>query len=156
MAALDFSVNFETVSTSSTAKTVVGVKTAANQAIRVKGLYVGCDGVDSTKGPALVEIGPCTYGANAPGTNSTSVTPLPLDNARPETIQSTCGKAWSTEPTTITVIESFFVPSFMGSALLFYPLSAPIVIKGGNGVAVRVTQQSGVTVNVSGSLRCEE
>lgn len=156
MAALDFGVPFETVSTSSTAKSVAGVKTPANQAVRVFGIYIGCDGTNSANGPAIVEICQATFATNAPGTNSTSVTPVALDSGRPETIQSTAAKAWTTEPTVLTVEEAFYIPAYMGSGLIFYPLSKPLVCKGGGGMVVRVTQQSGVTVNVTGTIKCEE
>lgn len=156
MACLDFGVPFETVATTSTAKSVAGVKTPANQAVRVWGFDIGCDGTNSANGPAIVEVCQATFATNAPGTASTTVTPVALDSGRPETIQSTAAKNWTTEPTVLTVVEAFYIPAYMGSGLIFYPLSKPLVCKGGGGCVLRVTQQTGVSVNVTGTLKCEE
>lgn len=156
MACLDFGVPFSNVATSSTAKSVAGIKTPANQAVRVTGFDIGFDGTNAASGPALVEVCQATFATNAPGTNSTSVTPVALDSGRPETIQSTAAKSWSAEPTVLTVQEAFFIPVYMGSGIIFYPLSKPLVCKGGGGMVIRITQQSGVTANASGTIKCEE
>jgi hypothetical protein len=49
-----------------------------------------------------------------------------------------------------------FVPSYMGSAVVFAPLTKPWGAKGGNGASMRVTQQSGVSANATGTLKSEE
>lgn len=156
MACLDFGVPFEVVATTSTPKSVAGVKCPANQAIRVFGVYIGCDGTNSANGPAIMEVCHSTWATNSPGTSSTSVTPVAQDSGRPETIQCTAAKSWSAEPTVLTVLETFYIPAYMGSGLIFYPLSKPMVCKGGGGCVVRVTQQSGVSVNVTGTIKAEE
>src|SRR5437867_1463260 len=70
-ACLDVGVPFSAVSNTSTAKTNVGAKSPANQALRVWGINIGFDGTTSTNGPALVEVGTCTFATNSPGTAST-------------------------------------------------------------------------------------
>src|SRR5437763_1632422 len=65
-AALQFGVPFATVSTSQTAKTVAGVQCPAQQAVKVVGFNIGFDGTSSTQGPAIVEIGHCTFATNPP------------------------------------------------------------------------------------------
>lgn len=156
MACLQFGVPFTLVANTSTAKTNVGVKTPAQQAVKALGLKIGFDGTTSTTGPAIVEFGTCTFATNAPGTNSTSVTPGALDSGRPETIQSTAGKNWTTEPTVITITDTFNVQTYMGSGIQFFPLTMNNIAKGGNGFVVRVTLPSGVSANASGCLLCEE
>ena len=157
MSALDYKVPFETVNLGAdSAKSVVGLKSPTNQANKIIGLNFGADGTDATKGPILVEICHCTFATNAPGTNSTSVTPVADDSGRPETIQSTAAKNWTTEPTVITVWEAFYVPSFGGSAIIYLPLTKPMIVKGGAGMVVRCTRPSGFSVNVTGSIKAEE
>lgn len=157
MAYLQFAAPFKTVATTSTLSTIAGIKTPANQAVKLLGVNVGCDGTNSAQGPAVVDLGSCTFATNAPGTNSTQITTIPtLDSGRPETVQSTAGKAWTAQPTVITIIESFFVPVYMGSAIVFRPLTVPIVGKGGNGIVMSMTQQSSVTANATGSMTAEE
>lgn len=158
-AVMDFGITFgggTAIATNSTTRTVVGAKCAANQAIRVWGIDIGFDGTTSTNGPAIVELDTNTWATNAPGTNSTSVTPNPNDSGRPETIQTSCAKAWTTEPTVLSPVELMFIPSYMGAGVIFTPLTKPFVAKGGNGASMRVTQQSGVTANATGTEKCEE
>lgn len=155
-AALDFGAPFKTVATTSTTSTVAGIKTPANQAVTIWGFDIGFDGTTSTNGPAICEVATCTFATNPPGTNSTSVTPQAFDSGRPETIQSTAGKAWTAEPTVITSPEAFLIPSYMGSGIIFQPLAHPITAKGGNGAILRVTQQSSVTANATGALKGTE
>lgn len=156
MACLQFGVPFKTVATNNTPSTVAAIKCPTNQAVKALGIFIGCDGTNSAQGPAIMEVGHVTFATNGPGTNSTTVTPAARDDGRPETIQSTAGKAWSAEPTVWTVTETFNVPVYMGSSIMFYPLTAPLVAKGGSGWGIRVTQQSGISANVSGALLAEE
>jgi hypothetical protein len=156
MACVQFGVPFVTVATTSTLSTVAGAQTAAQQAAKLLGVNIGCDGTNSAQGPASVKLGTNTFAANAPGTNSTSVSGVKLDSGRPETVQTLGGKAWTTEPTVASYAEAFFVPVYMGSAIIFRPLTVPIIAKGGNGIVMSCQQQSGVTANVTGSLSIEE
>ncbi len=158
-AAVDFQVPFggvTAISTTSTAKTIAGVKPRTNQSVYMWGFNIGFDGTTSTNGPAIVELQQNTWATNAPGTNSTSVTGYPIDNGRPETIQSSVGKTWTTEPTVLTLWETFFIPSYMGSGIVFTPLTKPFVMTGTIGGSMRITQQSGVTANGTGSLKVQE
>jgi hypothetical protein len=162
-ACVDFGVPFggtSVVSTSTSSRTVAGVKARSNQAVRLWGFDVGFDGTTSTNPPGIVEIQQNTFAANAPGTNSNSVTGQVIDFGRPETVQATAAKAWTTEPTAITTVEVFFIPSYMGSGIVFTPLTKPFVLAGATGPSggsMRVTQSSGGgSPNVAGTLKCEE
>jgi len=156
MSALHFTVPGATIATSSTAKTVLGVKAPANHRVIIHGFFAGFDGTDSTKGPALVEICTCTFATNDPGTNSTAVTEAKTEPSVSETVQSQGGKTWTTEPTVITPVDNFMIPTYMGSGVVFYPLKTPLIVKGGEGAVMRVTLPATVTANFSGSLKCEE
>src|SRR5687768_9151857 len=58
-----------------TAKSVLGVRGNAAFGIDLKKFSVAFDGTSATATPVLVEICYATFATNAPGTNSTSVTP---------------------------------------------------------------------------------
>src|SRR5690348_10168494 len=86
-----------------TAKSVVGLKAATNVCVKVTELSMSFDGATSSNAPAVCEFMQSTFATNAPGTNSTSVTPSKRDTGRAETIQATAAKAWTTEPTVLTL-----------------------------------------------------
>ena len=155
---LDFGAVFETVSESSTARSTIGLKCPANQCVETWGIDIGFDGTTSTNGPAIVEVCSCTWATNSPGTNSTSITLVAFDSGRPETIQSTAAKAWTAgnEPTVLTVMRAFDVPSYMGSGIIPLPIMKPFLSKGGNGIVLRITMPSTVTANATGTLNCTE
>jgi len=95
-------VNFSTV------KSILGVKAHANSGLILKQAWVEFQGVSATGEPVLVEICYCTYATNSPGTNSTSETPS-QGSGRVITAGFTAGRAWSSEPTVITVLEPHFI-----------------------------------------------
>lgn len=155
MAALGADVPFSAVAlTASTAQTVVGIKAPTNQAVKVTEIKITFDGATSTAVPALVEIGTCTFGANAPGTSSSSVTPKKRDGGRQETVQTTAAKTWTSEPTTITVVDQMYEGQFNGLYHYIVPLASPIIVPGGGGFVVRITPSA--NVNCSGKLSFEE
>lgn len=156
MAILAFGASAKTIAATSTLTTDLGVKTPANQAVTLDEIDVGFDGTNSANAPGIIDIGFCTFATNAPGTNSSSTTPVASDSGRPETIQSTTGKTWTVQPTVITIWKSFLVPVYMGSALAPLPLLRPMIAKGGNGIVMSSTLASGVTANLTGTLLCTE
>jgi hypothetical protein len=153
---LCFGVPAKVAAITTTLATLFGIKTPANQAVEMLRLDVGCDGVNAASAPSIFELGTCTFATNSPGTNSTSVTPAAWDSGRPETIQSTAGKIWTAEPTVITIIDTGYVPTYMGSVFGAFPItpSKPIIAKGGNGLVVRAT--AGANCNASGALAAVE
>jgi hypothetical protein len=44
----------------------------------------------------------------------------------------------------------------MGSGIVFTPLTKPFVLTGTIGGSLRITQQSGITGNATGTLKAEE
>lgn len=135
--------------TAATAKTVVGVKAHANSGLVLVGYRVEFDGVTASAVPALIELCYCTYGANAPGTNSTSTTPR-QQQGRVLTAGFTSGKTWTTEPTTITVIDDFILTPNGGVVIYDAPLGTEMDAALGEGFAMRVTAPA--TVNVRAVL----
>lgn len=95
-------VNFSTV------KTILGVKAHANSGLILKAASIMFQGTSPTNEPVLIELGYCTWATNSPGTNSTSETVVQA-SGRVLTAGFTAGRAWSSEPTTITVLEPLFI-----------------------------------------------
>lgn len=155
-AGMQCSVPFASVAlAAATAKTVVGVKAAANVCLRALEIGFGFDGATSTNAAVVCEIGTCTWATNSPGTNSTSVTPAKQDTGRAETPTFTAGKTWTTEPTTITTLQVIDLPQYNGFIVL--PLAqwySNLLVPGGAGLVLRLTSPN--IVNVSGYLKVEE
>lgn len=143
--------------TGNTAKTVAAMQGRTGQSVRMWGFDIGFDGTTSTNGPGIVEIMKNTLASNSG--SATSVTPLVIDFGRPETVQSTGLKGFTQEPTVLTTTEVFFIPNYMGSGIVFTPLTKPFILSAGstnNGGSMRCTGQSGVNGNATGTLKGEE
>jgi hypothetical protein len=150
-----FNVPFSTVAfVATTAKSAVGIKAATNVCVRVNEVSISFDGATSTNAPAVCEFMQSTFGANSPGTNSTSVTPPKRDTGRAETIQATAAKAWTTEPTTLTLQDSVDIGQYNGALVKMFPFASPFIIIGGQGCVHRITSPN--NVNGSGGLMAEE
>ncbi len=140
--------------TATTAKTVLGAKAATNVRLRLTEVSASFDGATSSNAPVVCEFMQSTFGANAPGTNSTTVTPSKRDTGYAETVQGTFGKTWTTEPTTLTLQRVLDVGAFNGLAVYMHPFAAPFMIIGGQGAAFRLTAPN--NVNASCGLVVEE
>ncbi len=151
---LTFDLVADAVAVTTSAKTVLGCKAPANTPIDLLAWWITLDGVDATKGPALVEIGRCTFATNPAGTNSTTVTPLAGGRGQgTETIQTTCGKTWTTEPTVITVIHSFRIQAYFCTPYYLPLFREPIKAAGGGGLVMRVTTTASINASVGFTLR---
>ena len=129
-----------------TAKTVLGVKSNAAFGLDLTKFRVSFDGVTASAVPALIEVCYCTFGASAPGTNSTSLTaPAPSQvYGRALTHGITAAKNWTTEPTTITVLEEFLLTPNGGTLLYDWPLGTSPDCALGEGFALRITAPASV------------
>lgn len=140
-----------------TAKTILGVKsgaTTANHGVDWLKYKIGFDGVTASAVPVLVELCACTFGANPPGTNSTSVTILQA-YGRAASTGFSAAKTWTTEPTTIAVIDSFLLTPNGGTVLFDYPLGTSPDSPLGEGFAIRCTAPAIVNVRAAmGFERC--
>lgn len=154
MACLQFDAVAPSVAVASALQTQVGVKNPAQQAIKILESATSMDGSTSTATPAVVDWCFCTFATNSPGTNSTSITLVAKDNGRPETIQSTAGKTWTTEPTTKTIVRTLDVPQFDGLYHYINPFASPFIAKGGTGFVLQITRSA--AVNASSFISAEE
>ncbi|MCC6475112.1 MAG: hypothetical protein IT514_15365 [Burkholderiales bacterium] len=135
-----------------TAKSILGVKAHANSGVQIKGFSVGFDGVTASAVPVLVELCYSTFGANSPGTNSTSVTPAQT-YGRVLTAGFTAGKTWTAEPTTLTVLKEFLLTPNGGLIDFQYPLGTEPDSALGEGFVLRCTAPA--TVNVRATMDVE-
>lgn len=131
----------------STAKSVLGVKAHANSGIQLSALKLGFDA--TAAGTCLVEVCYCTWATDSPGTNSTSVTPV-QKSGRVLTAGFTAGKNWTTEPTSLTVLDEFLLSINQGTALVDIPLGNEYDSALAEGFVIRLT--SSANVNVRGTI----
>lgn len=134
--------------TAATAKSVLGLKAHANSGLVLRKFRVMFDGVTATAVPVLAELGYCTFGANSPGTNSTSVTPAQA-SGRVIAVGATAGKTWTTEPTTITVLDEWLLPPTSG-AIYDVPLGDEPDADLAQGFVLRLTAPA--TVNARAAM----
>lgn len=135
-----------------TAKTILGAKAHANSGLQCTGFEVAFDGVTASAVPVLVELCYCTFGANPPGTNSTSVTPAQM-YGRVLTAGFTGAKTWTAEPTTITVLKEWLMAPDKGLIAYQFPLGQEPDTALGEGLALRLTAPA--AVNVRGTMNVQ-
>lgn len=131
-----------------TAKTILGVKAHANSGLQVVSFEIAFDGVTASAVPVLVELGYCTWGANSPGTNSTSTTPVQL-YGRSLTAGFTSGKTWTTEPTTITQLKELLLTPYAGLLVFQYPLGKEPDCALAEGFVIRCNAPAAVNVRAT-------
>ncbi len=132
-----------------TAKTILGWKAHANSGLLLLDYEVSFDGTSAGATPVLVEICYVTWATNAPGTNSTSVTPTQR-SGRVLTVGATAGKTWTAEPTVISVIRERLLTPNGGLVIYDYPLGKEPDCALGEGFALRCTAPA--TVNVRATM----
>lgn len=135
----------------STAKTLGGLKAAANQVIKILEILVSHDGATSSNAPDVTDVARCTFGAAG---TSTSTTPGKRDPGRAETIQTSGTTAYTAEPTTITPIWSFNLAQYNGLYHHLVPFADPLICVGGQGFVIR--ENSPNNVNGTGKISFEE
>jgi len=139
------------ITLSTSAKTILGVKsgaTTANFGVDLIKYRVEFAGVTASAVPVLVEVALCTFGANAPGTNSTSTTVIQA-YGRLAATGFTAARNWTTEPTTITVIEAFTLTPNGGTFFYDGPLGTTPDSALGEGFVIRCTAPAAVDVRAS-------
>lgn len=140
--------------TAATAKSILGVKsgaTTANHGTDLKKIRVSFPGVTATEVPVLIEVCLCTFGANPPGTNSTTLTAPAITQAygRLASTGFSAAKTWTTEPTTITVLEEFLLTPNGGVVLYDWPLGDTPDSPLGEGFVIRCTAPATASVRAA-------
>lgn len=134
--------------TAATAKTILGVKSGSAFGVDLKKFSVSFDGVTATAVPVLIEVCYCTWATNAPGTNSTSVTPTQT-YGRVIAHGVTAAKTWTTEPTALTVLREFLLTPAGGTVMYDWPLGDTWDCALSEGFALRCTAPAAVNVRAT-------
>jgi len=134
--------------TASTVKTILGVKAGAAFGIAFKAFKVGFDGVTASAVPVLCELVYATFATNAPGTNSTSITPIQV-SGRVLAHGVTAAKTWTAEPTVLTTIDEWLLTPNGGLLDEWVPLGDEPDTALGEGLALRLTAPANVNVRAT-------
>lgn len=133
-----------------TPASVLSVKAAANQCVRILGIEVGFDATDATKGPGLIEIG--IGDASTAGTSSSAT--AYVTNGRPETIQSVCKQVYTAEPTVLVMPVGIPLPSLMSFLAIDFDMDEWL-ISGGKLFVMRATNAA-INCNLTATIYFEE
>lgn len=131
-----------------TAKSILGIKSAADFGVDLKKWRVAFDGVTLSNVEVLCELCYATFATNGPGTNSTSVT-VRQGYGRVITPTATAAANWTTEPTALTVIESFLLTPAGGLVLYDYPLGDTPDSAVSEGFVIRCNAPNAVNVRAT-------
>ncbi|WP_326642853.1 hypothetical protein OG884_05725 [Streptosporangium sp. NBC_01755] len=132
----------------STAKSVLGIKSGEAFGLDLKKVWWGFTGVDATDASVVCELCYCTWATNAPGTNSTSVTPAQV-YGRTIAHGVTAARNWTTEPTVLTVIGEIPLSPNGGTLLYDIPLGDTPDCAPDHGFVLRFTAVDTVSVRAT-------
>lgn len=128
------------------AKTALNVLAGANQNIALLEWGVAFDGVTASAVPATVDLCQSTQGAaGTPGSTPSAV----QTTGRTLAFQGSLGVAYSAEPTALTVIDSLYVPQFMGVFRVAIPLGYEPETDFSGGTIRALAIRVNVTANVN-------
>lgn len=128
-----------------TAKSVIGVNAPAQFGVDLQGFSFGFDGVTASAVVVVCELCRATFATNAPGTASTSITPV-QEYGPTITPGFTAASAWTTEPTVLTPIWRFPLDPNKGFILYDRPPGRTWDSPVSNGFVLRMTAPAGVNV----------
>lgn len=150
MAHGQFSCSAAAFATSTSAKTAALVIAGSS----VSPTLIGFDFSDDaslTTGAYKVELVSSTQAGAGTAGGSTVV----KMGASQTTAVSTCGTSYSAEPTTLTVLNTWYIPAIGGVLPMLYPLGREWQVPVSHSYGIRVTAPSG-TPNVCVNLYWEE
>lgn len=143
----EYTVNNGTVfAATAGAKTVLNILAGANQAILLKAVTLSMDGVTASAVPATVDVCQSTQG----GAGTAGVTPTIIQaSGRSLAAQATAAGNYTAEPTTLTALERFHVPQFMGLMRFELPLGSEYETDFSGGTIKAIAVRINVTANVN-------
>ena len=147
MAGLDLIANSGTQSLAADiAETVLQLTTVANHRIRIKGFSMTISGTASRD--LIMRV----LKQSTAGTSGTAVTPVKIDPAAAETIQTGAATNFSAEPAAGDVLQ---YKRLQSSYEKIFPLGQEIIIARGSRIAIEVTSV-GNTASVAAEFLFEE
>jgi len=147
MAGLELIANSGTQSLAAdTAETVLQLTTATNHRIKIKGFSI------TLSGTAARDLIVRVLRQSSAGTSGTAVTPVKLDNAAAETVQTSAATNFSAEPTSGDVLQ---YKRLQSSYEKLFPLGQELLVPGASRIAIEVTSV-GATASVAAEFFFEE
>lgn len=143
--------NGDVALTAATARTILNAINATNGLMRIVELSVSFDGVTVTAEPVTVELCSSTQ-----ATVGTSTSHTPAQSGGPtRTVQGTFQRAYTAEPTVLTVLKRWLVRADGGLLFVQFPLGRePEQVVTADGLCIRCTAPA--NVNVQGYIEVEE
>lgn len=132
-----------------TARTVLGFKSGAQFGLRLRKVRLGFSGVTSTNTPATIQISNATFATNSPGTASTSFTPLQVYGFGIAVSGISGAHSWTVEPTVLTAVDDFLVPTYSGSSAYDYSVGESPVCAPGEGFVLIATAAQAVNIRAT-------
>jgi hypothetical protein len=121
----------------STAKTFLLLTAPANHIIKIVGIEVDIKGIVVTDPPVLCEL--VSSDSSTAGTSSAAT--IRKKNSNAETVLTTAKKAFTVEPTVLTVLDSWEVHPQTGR-IVYPPMYQEWYIPGGGVYGIRLTTPS--------------
>lgn len=134
-------------------QTILGVKSNAAFGIDLRKISVSLNGTTVVT-PVLVELCYVTFATNAPGTNSTSRTPVQT-YGRVAASGVTAASAWTAEPTVVTVLKQYYVAANGGLVIEEWAPDHGFDTALGEGLAIRVTTSAAGTPSITAVMEFE-
>lgn len=131
-----------------TLKYVLGVQAGTEFGVDLKKIHIGFNGTDATDAPVLVELCAVTFATNAPGTNSTSATPVQAYGRHAAT-GFLAASNWTSAPTVVTVMQEVLLSPNGGLIMYDWPLGDTPDSPLNQGFAIRCTAADAVSVRAA-------
>lgn len=120
-----------------TSETVLQLVAASNHRIKIKAFSV------TVAGTVPVDLTVRVVRQTTAGTSGTTVTPIKIEPAAAETIQTTAATNFSAEPTSTDVLQ---YKRLQGSYEKIFPLGQELIIAGGGRIGIECTCTAIATV----------
>lgn len=137
------------IATGTSTKTILQLVAAANHRVVVREIRASFKGVSASATPVLVEV----LRQTTAGTMS-ALSPVKLNSADDETLQTTAQHTATAEPTAGDVVLAAEVHPQGGLFAWVAPFGGELVVPGGERLGLRVT--AGATVNCIAMMSVEE
>lgn len=152
-----FTVTSGAIATTTAAKTILAVNSAAAVEVNVTAIIISTDGTSGTT-QMLWEV---TRLTTAGTSTATPPTPVPRSvrstQANAVTVGATIGHNYTAEPTASVLYAGFMVPTMGVPLILQFPLGRePMAVGAAHGIGVRLTGATGSIPNARVTIEWEE
>ena len=135
------------------AKTILNVIAPAGHGLSLVEFGISFDGVTSSAVPALVEI--CQSTQAGAGTSAEAATIVQVRGRLTSGSAPTSGTRYTAEPTTLSVVRTFYVAQYMGVLVLQLPLGRELECDSSGGTIKAIAMRINVSANVNAKAYME-